>query len=150
MVWLVKILRSDDATYYIPIMGSFGLGEITAGFLIIGIPSIPMLFRTLFSQDSAVRTFLNRTRLLSWTGTRRTAQKSESRSGGIERPWGSAAHKKPHGAWEISENDTFDLLSVTSAHVEADRYQAYDLNYSIPQNSIKRDMRVDVASERMG
>lgn len=150
MVWLTKILRSEDDLYFIPVMGTFAIGEITAAFLIIGIPSIPRLYRTLSSKDSAIRTILSRIRLLSWTGRRRTAQESESASGGLEVPWRNPVHKKPRGAWEISDNDTFDLLSNTTAHAEADRYPAYDLNSNIPQNSIKMDMRVDVASERMG
>ncbi|KAK2606508.1 hypothetical protein N8I77_005251 [Diaporthe amygdali] len=149
MIWCTKILKSDDATYYVPIMGCFALGEITAGFLIIGIPPIPKLLHTLSADDSGIRSFLSRIGVLGSNGSRRKTQELGGCSDRIERPWRSAAHKKPRGAWEITENDTFDLLSVTS-HAEAERYPGHDLNGNIPQNSIKRDMRVDIASERLG
>lgn len=146
MIWCVKILKSDDVTYYVPTMGCFALGEITAGFLIIGIPPIPKLLRTISAEDSGIRSFLSRIWVLGSNWSRRKTQELGGGSDGIERPWRSAAHKKPRGAWEITDNDTFDILSVAS-HAEADRYPGHDLNGNIPQNSIKRDMRVDVASE---
>lgn len=149
MIWCTKILKSDDATYYDPIIGCFALGEITAGFLIIGIPPIPKFLRTLSAKDSGMRGFLSRIGVLGSNGSRRKTQELGGGSDKIERPWRSVAHKKPRGAWDITDNDTFDLLSVTS-HAEADRYPGHDLNGNIPQNSIKRDMRVDVASEQMG
>lgn len=149
MAWLTKLLESRDEIYLAPITGAFAMGEITGAFLIIGVPSVPRVFRTLSFQSSAVRTHFLRIRTLSWTGRRRVDQGRVSGSGRTlsQSPWRSSAHKRPRGAWEISDNDTFDLLSVSTAYAEAERYPAYDLN--IPQNSIKRDMRVDVVNERI-
>lgn len=149
MIWCTKILKSDDAIYYVPTMGCFALGEITAGFLIMGIPPIPKLIHKLSAQDSGIRSFLSRIGVLTSTGSRRKSQDLSGGSDKIKRPWRRAAHMNPRGAWEITDNDTFDLLSITS-HAEADRYPGHDLNGNIPQNSIKRDMGVDVASERIG
>ncbi|KAG6358072.1 hypothetical protein INS49_013956 [Diaporthe citri] len=150
VVWLTKLLDSKDEIYLAPITGAFAMGEMTAAFLIIGVPSVPRVFRTLFSQGSSVRSLMSRIRLLSWTGRRRISEGPDGGSGGtLGRPsWHNPAHHTPRGLWEFSDNDTFDLLSVSTAHVEADRHPAYDVNF--PQNSIKRDMRVDVVNERIG
>lgn len=151
MVWLTKILHSEDDAYLIPIMGTFTLGEVTAAFLIIGVPSVPKIFRTLSSQGSAVRSLLSRVRLLGWIGRRRDAQRLEYGSGRTlsQPPWRGTVHRRPRDAWETSDNDTFDLLSASTAHVEADRCRAYDFDLSIPQDSVKKSIRVDVTAERM-
>lgn len=151
MVWLTKILHSEDDTYLIPIMGTFTLGEVTAAFLVIGVPSVPKIFHTLTSQGSAVRTLLSRIRLLSWIGRRRNAQRLEHGSARTlsQPPWRGTVHKRPRDAWETSDNDTFDLLSASTAHVEADWCRAYDFDLSIPQSSVKNGSRVDVTAEGM-
>lgn len=148
MAWLTKLLYSKDEIYLSPITGTFAMGEMTAAFLIIGVPSVPRVFRTLFSKGSAVRSLLSRIRLLSWNG-RRISEGPDGGSGRtLGRPsWHNPAHHTPRGLWEISDNDTFDLLSVSTANVEANRHPAYDVNF--PQSSLKRDMRVYVVNERI-
>lgn len=150
MAWLTKLLDSTDEIYLAPITGAFAMGEMTAAFLIIGVPSAPRVFRTSFSKGSAMRSLLSRIRLLSWAGRRRTSEGPDGGNGRtLGRPsWHNPANHTPRGLWEISDNDTFDLLSVSTAHVEADRYPVYGVDF--PQNSIKRDMRVDVVNERIG
>lgn len=150
MASLTKLLYSKDEIYLAPITGAFAVAEMTAAFLIIGVPSVPRVFQTLFSKGSAVRSLLSGIRLQSWTGRRRTSEGLDGSSGRtLGRPsWHNPAHRTPRGLWEISDNDTFDLLPVSAAHVEAGWYPAYGVNF--PQNSIKRGMRVDVVSERAG
>lgn len=150
MVWLLKIVNAEDMTYLSPNTGAFSLGEMTAAFLVIGVPSVPRVFKTLFCQGSAIRTLWSSIKLPSWTGRRRTS--GGPKGGGGRTPnqpaWHIPVHHKPRGVWEIGHNGTFDLLSVSTAHVEADQYPAHAVNF--PRNSIKRDMRVDVVNERVG
>lgn len=146
MAWLTRLLDSKDEIYLAPIAGAFAMGEMIAAFLIIGVPSLPRVCRTLFSKDSAVRSLLSRIRLPSWNGRRRTSDGPDGCSGTLGRPsWHNPARHTPRGLWGISDNDTFDLLSFSTADVEANRSPAYDVSF--PQNSVKRDMRVDVVKE---
>lgn len=130
MAWLTKVLNFRDETYLNPIIGAFGLGEMTAAFLIIGVPAVPRIYRTLFSQGSAMRSLLSRIKLLSWNGRRHHAKGPDGGSGrtGGQTPWRNELHHKPRGTWETSDNDTFDLLSVSTVHVEAERFPAHDVN----------------------
>lgn len=145
MAWLTKLLYSRDEVYLAPLTGAFALGEMTAAFLIIGVPSVPKVFRTLSSQGSAVRSLLSRIRLLNWTGRKRTTEEPKGGSG--HPSWRSSGHRKPRGLWDIRDDDTFDLLSVTTAYIEAEQFPACDVSFH--QNAIKRDMRVDIVNERI-
>jgi hypothetical protein len=78
-------------------------------------------------------------------GRKRTTEEPKGGSGHLPRR--SSVHRKPRGLWDISDDDTLDLLSVTTAHVQADQCPAYDMNF--PENAIRRDMRVDVVNERI-
>ncbi|KAK7700369.1 hypothetical protein SLS64_010977 [Diaporthe eres] len=131
MAWLTRLLDSKDEIYLAPIAGAFAMGEMIAAFLIIGVPSLPRVCRILFSKDSAVRSLLSRIRLLSWNGKRRVSDGPDGGSGTLGRPsWHNPARHTPRGLWGISDNDTFDLLSVSTADVEANRYPAYDKTLS--------------------
>lgn len=145
MVWLTKLQQFRDETYNNPIIGAFGLGEITAAFLIIGVPAVPRILRGKFSQDSAVRYLLSRIKLLSWTGKKRPAEAPDGGSGRTQSqaPWRSALFRKPRGAWDTSTNDTFDLLSVSTVHVDEEQNPA-------PTETTKGDMGLDVVNERIG
>lgn len=150
MAWLTKLLDSKDEIYLTPIAGAFAMGEMIAAFLIVGVPSVPRVFRTLFSEGSAVRSLLSRIRLRSWNGRSRTSDGPDGGSGRTlgRPPRHSPAHHAPRGLWEISDNDTFDLFSVSTTDVEASHFPVHDVSF--PQNSVKRDMRVDVVNERIG
>lgn len=122
------------------------MGEMAAAFLIIGVPSVPRVFRTLFSEGSAVRSLLSGIKLLSWTGRRPNAERKDGGSDRIliQHPYHGQVHHKPRGAWNTSNDDSFDLLPLSTAHIEAGRDRRYDEN--LPQNSIKIHTRVDVVN----
>lgn len=130
MAWLTKVLNFRDETYLHPIFGGFALCEMTMAFLIIGVPAVPRVFRTLFSHGTVLRCLLSRIKLLSWNRIKRPAKGPDDGSErmGRQTPGRNELHRRPRGAWEGDDNDTFDLLSVSTVHVEAERYPAHDVN----------------------
>lgn len=152
LAWIAEFLHSEDELYLASIIGVFAIGENTAGFLIIGVPSVPKVFRTFSHKDSAVRSGLSGIKLPSWTGRRRTAEGPDGGSGSgralVQPSWRTPVHQKSRGAWAISENDSLEILSPSTTRVEAGRHPTHSVN--LPQNSIKRDVRVDVVNERVG
>lgn len=122
------------------------MGEMTAAFLIIGVPSVPRVFRTLFSQGSALRSLMSSIKLLSWTGRRPNDERQDGGSNRIliQHPFHGQVYHKPRGAWNMSNDESFDLLPLATAHIEAGRGRGYDEN--LPQNSIKIHTTVDVVN----
>ena len=43
LFYSVKLMQSDDITYSVSPVGLWSIGEITSGFLIIGVPSVPKI-----------------------------------------------------------------------------------------------------------
>ncbi|KAG8158295.1 hypothetical protein KVR01_012056 [Diaporthe batatas] len=154
MAWLTKFMADTrEVTYLAPIAGAFSLGETTAAFLIIGVPSVPKVFNKLSSQCLSIRSMWAKIGLSSWSGRRQTRGRVDdaSRSGGRtpNQPiWRSPVHHQALGAWEVGDSDTFDLLYASAARLEADRYPAHAVD--VPQSSIKRQMSIDVVNERIG
>ncbi|KAI0444954.1 hypothetical protein F4803DRAFT_509652 [Xylaria telfairii] len=103
LVDLLKILESSDAFYYITEVGLWGIGEMTAGFLIIGIPAFPRVAKSLPFSDSVVSLFHSLTRS-------KVSEGGDVRS--YFRSWGRPISRKRRGLWEISELDTYDLATV--------------------------------------
>ncbi|KAI1373901.1 hypothetical protein F4677DRAFT_427580 [Hypoxylon crocopeplum] len=52
LVVLLELMGSADELYYIPDIGLWGIGEITSGFLIIGIPSAPKTIKSMPGSES--------------------------------------------------------------------------------------------------
>ncbi|KAI1076950.1 hypothetical protein F5B20DRAFT_583689 [Whalleya microplaca] len=105
LVVLFQLMASPDQLYYIPDIGLWGIGEMTAGFLIIGIPSAPKTIKSIPGSDS-VTSLLNSCR-------RRGAPTTNHDS---KLPRRNPLTRKPRGLWEISDTDTFQLMSVKSAN----------------------------------
>lgn len=104
LVVLFELMASPDELYYIPDIGLWGIGEMTAGFLIIGIPSAPKTIKSMPGSDSVTSL------LASW---RRGSAPTNNRD--VMPPPRSPLTRKPRGLWEISDTDTFQLVSVKSA-----------------------------------
>ncbi|XXG99238.1 hypothetical protein Hte_005575 [Hypoxylon texense] len=104
LVVLFELMASPDELYYIPDIGLWGIGEITAGFLIIGIPSAPKTIKSMPGSDSVTSL------LASW---RRGSAPTNNRD--VMPPPHNPLTRKPGGLWEISDTDTFQLMSVKSA-----------------------------------
>lgn len=130
MAWLTKVLNFRDETYLHPIIGGFALCEMTVAFLIIGVPAVPRVFSALFSHGTAMRCLFKRIKLLGWNRVKRPANGPDDGYGrtGSQTPSRNELHRNPREAWEGDYNDTFDLLSVSTVHVEAERFPAYDVN----------------------
>ncbi|KAI0509382.1 hypothetical protein F5B22DRAFT_649011 [Xylaria bambusicola] len=125
LVDLLKILESSDAFYYITEVGLWGIGEMTAGFLIIGTPAVPRVVKSLPFSDSVVSL------LQSWT---RSRMRNSGDSPGYLRTWGRSVSKKRRGLWEISDLDTYDLAPVGTSAQQGNP----------PPNSITREVRIEV------
>lgn len=90
-VYLVRLLRSQDAPYYVGIMVLWGFGEMTAGFLVLGIPSIPKVASKLHCAHhfgSLVR---------PWKSSRGT----ESSHSHVSLP--GPVPRKPRDQWQIND-----------------------------------------------
>lgn len=132
LVHLRKLLSCEDELYYVVLVGLWGIGEITAGFLIIGIPAISKVVQSIQSSHSFISLVsrFKATTLESTTAPSRDKPKL--------RTWGKGSGRKPRGAWEISDVDTYASVSVQAEGVpnETERER-------LPKGII-RETRVDV------
>ncbi|KAI1138714.1 hypothetical protein F5Y05DRAFT_382099 [Hypoxylon sp. FL0543] len=109
LVSLLQILFKSDETYWMTELGLWGVGEITAGFLIIGIPAMPKIVKSLPVSSSLVSL------MRSWTRTPRSSKPSQEGAG--LPVWRNPLSRNPlsrkrRGLWEISELDTYGLVTV--------------------------------------
>ncbi|RYC56723.1 hypothetical protein CHU98_g9487 [Xylaria longipes] len=128
LVNLLKILKSSDAFYYITEVGLWGIGEMTAGFLIIGIPASPRAVKSLPFSGSIQSLFH------SWTRSNMPDGRDNS---SYLRSWRRPFARKRRGLWEISELDTFNLVTVDTTVAPENP----------PPDYITRKMRVEVTDE---
>lgn len=137
MVYLLQLLDSDDELYYIVDVGLWGIGEITAGFLILGIPGLPAVVQTVKSSTSFT-TLISRFR-----GTTAPSQSDPSSERPSIRTWGQGSRRKRRGLWEISDLDTYGLVSVRAQAASSETMPG-DAERERPPNAILRETRVDV------
>jgi hypothetical protein len=82
----------------------WGIGETTIGFLIIGIPSLPMAVKAMpFSKSmtSLLRSFGRQSETPAYQGNR---------------SWHKSLPRKPRrDQWQITDLDTYDLITVTTS-----------------------------------
>ncbi|KAI0197539.1 hypothetical protein F4808DRAFT_293191 [Astrocystis sublimbata] len=131
LVDLLKILDSNDAFYYVTEVGLWGIGEMTAGFLIIGIPASPRAMKSLPFSGSVVSLFHSLTR---------SNNVPSSGGGGHSylQSWRRPLSRKRRGLWEISELETgFDLDNVGTPPQHGNP----------PAGAIAREVRVEVGDE---
>ncbi|KAI0407870.1 hypothetical protein F4802DRAFT_551537 [Xylaria palmicola] len=108
LLYLLEVLHSADALYYVTEVGLWGIGEMAAGFLIIGIPSAPRAAQSLPFSDSVASL------LRSLSSTNAPSHERSFIASWRRRP----LTRKRRGLWEISELDTFNL--VTEAGTQKD------------------------------
>ncbi|KAI0393942.1 hypothetical protein F5Y17DRAFT_430351 [Xylariaceae sp. FL0594] len=111
LVFLLKILGSSDAIYNLSIVGLWGLGESAAGFLIMGIPSVPKVTKNL--PISASVTSL----LRSWT---RRGPSSSDVAASVPKSRRRQFSRKRRGPWDISELETHDLVTLNQSSARED------------------------------
>jgi hypothetical protein len=105
--YLAEMLHSDDDMYYVAYIGLWDVGELTSGFLIVGIPSIPKAFSALPRLPESVRSLLR-----TLTRTRQSSATGETGGSGGERSW--RPRRTPRGPYEAADIDTHELVSVKS------------------------------------
>ncbi|KAI5865996.1 hypothetical protein GGS23DRAFT_363716 [Durotheca rogersii] len=104
IVWLDRMLHSEDILYCMSIRSLWGIGEWAAGFLILGIPSAPKVFQSLPFSESVM------TLIHSWTNH---STSSNNVDGIAHRSWGRPLSRKRRGLWEITELETQDTVPMT-------------------------------------
>lgn len=132
LVSFVQLLYSDDELYYIADVGLWGIGEITAGFLIIGIPGLPKVTQSIRSSTYFV-SLISRLR-----GTTVQSQSAPSSDRLDLRTWGQGSRPRRRGLWEISDVDSYALATVTTEGM------AQKPEHETPPHTILRETRVDV------
>lgn len=136
LVYLLQLLDSQDEYFWLASVGLWGVGEITAGLLIIGIPGVPKVVQSIQASDSF-------TNLLSKLGISTMRTQSDPSSGRPSTTWTFGRKQKRRGPWDISDADTYGLVSVQAMPVDQDAH-----NVERPPNSITRETGWDVAVER--
>ncbi|KAI0540915.1 hypothetical protein GGR58DRAFT_511236 [Xylaria digitata] len=115
LVYFIKLLSSDDATFLFSGVALWTILEVTTGFLIMGIPAFPRAARMLPMSDSVANFFQS---LWSRSGLSNTQ---------ISTPqWQfyKPKSRKRRGLWEISEMDTHNMLSVASTGANSNNNQS--------------------------
>ncbi|KAI4947914.1 hypothetical protein J4E86_008431 [Alternaria arbusti] len=113
LYYIYRLLHTSDQLYIVSIAGLWGVGEMTAGFLIIGFPSLPKVVKALPFSDSVVSLLRQITR----PGSSGHAEgQSETRRGLPS--WHKAAPlKKRRDQFEISELSEYDLPDRDRVHM---------------------------------
>ncbi|KAJ0115242.1 hypothetical protein J7T55_001652 [Diaporthe amygdali] len=154
MVYSIETLYSKDYTYIYTTVGLWSLGELTSGFLVIGVPSIPKVYRSLYSQpDSIVHTMATRlrgTRTADSGGGAGRAHHVESGSGSANLPsWFTPRpSSQSRDMWNITRDDGYGLLPDQhgrAAYVEA--YPDPASSVELPEYAIIRETRVQISSQ---
>ncbi|KAH8721494.1 hypothetical protein GQ44DRAFT_829083 [Phaeosphaeriaceae sp. PMI808] len=113
--YLVRLMLSLDVTYYTTYVALWGVAEMTVGFLILGIPSLPKVIKALPIPKSLA---------LLLHSIKRSSDSGDSLEGGLplswRKPlsWRRPVTRKQRDQWEISDLDTYDLGTVTSENVD--------------------------------
>jgi hypothetical protein len=97
-------MKNPDQLYYIPDVGLWGIGEETAGFLVIGIPSIPKVTSVILASNP-VKSLLS-----TWRGTSSSPQGTEN-SASHERRQSSS--RKRRGLWSTTGTEVDEEQLVT-------------------------------------
>lgn len=139
MVYSIHFLRSDDITYTIAPVGLWCIGEITSGFFILCIPSIPMVLRSSVLGQKFI------TLMRSWTGSSGTKEKTNLRRGPPSWYGQMSTRKKlqdpnicdvdTHGLVTEYTNKTLDRSVSIRESVSRDQAdKAHTIDYVLVQN----------------
>ncbi|KAF2877772.1 hypothetical protein BDV95DRAFT_588804 [Massariosphaeria phaeospora] len=110
LYYIYRLLNSPDQLFTVSEAGLWAIGEMTAGFMIMGIPSLPKVVKSLPYSESV----LSLLRSLTRPGS--SGQQTNSRRGLPS--WYKPAPKKRPNQFEVSELNEHDLLSLkeTNSH----------------------------------
>ncbi|KAI1446643.1 hypothetical protein F5Y02DRAFT_68995 [Annulohypoxylon stygium] len=137
LVSLLEILFNNDETYWTTELGLWGVGEITAGFLIIGIPSMPKIIKNFPVTNSLVSL------MKSWTRNMGSSNPSQE---GVGLPiWRNPLSRKRRGQWEISELDTYGLVTLDATQNVESGY-ATDSIENHPSHGTTKEVAVEATA----
>lgn len=138
LVYLLQLLDSEDEYYWIGNVALWGAGELTAGFLVIGVPGVPKVIQSIQASESF-------TNLLSRFGISAVRTEQEPKNARpTERNMGRiSTRRKPRGQWDISDTDTFGLVSIQANPPSG----TVLYNPGTSHNGISRENRWDVYVE---
>lgn len=122
-------MHSDDQLYYIASVGLWSMGEMTSGFLIMGIPSVPKAITLVRTHGFG--------RLPSTM--KRTGKGDTAGSGSFAaQSWRRAPLSDRRDNWENLEADEHALVSVRATHQS---------NGRMPAEGISRSLSVEIITE---
>lgn len=124
------MLNSPDQLYTVSTTGLWSIGEMTAGFLIIGIPSLPKVVKSIPLTESVISL------IKSWKKTGHSGGQSNSRRD--LRSWYKPQSRKRHNQTDYSDLDQHDLIPMKSAMGAEDRMP----------NTITRVIHMQTTNER--
>lgn len=129
LYYLMVFLNTTDQMFTVSRVGLWSIGEMTAGFLIIGIPSIPKFIKTIPVSESLVSLIRTLTRTQPSGLSSKTPRQYTP-------PEPSGRRNSPPG------------LSVDEYDMDTIKDTSYSLHHK--QSGILRETQVDVTRERAG
>jgi hypothetical protein len=124
------MLNTPDQLYTVSTTGLWSIGETTAGFLIIGIPSVPKAVKSIPLTESVISL------IRSWKRTCQSGMQSNSRRG--HPSWYKPQSRQRHNQTDYSDLDKHELISVKGAMGAEDRMP----------NAITMEVHVQTTNER--
>ncbi|KAH8648724.1 hypothetical protein BGZ60DRAFT_570018 [Tricladium varicosporioides] len=109
LYFLHKMLNSPDQLYTVSTTGLWSIGEMTSGFLIIGIPSLPKAMKNIPLAASLVSL------LRSWTTTNRSRIDNTSQSSQSRWQWHSSLSRRRSNKNDCSDVDEHELVATKTA-----------------------------------
>lgn len=129
MVYLLQLLDSQDEYFWLPSVGLWGIGEITAGLLVMGIPAVPKVIEAF----QASVTFKN---MLSRLGISTMRAQLDPLDGQPSlRTFGRTTLRNPRGQWDIIDTDEHCLVSVQAMPADLGVHNLQHLPKSITRES---------------
>ncbi|KAI4910494.1 uncharacterized protein J4E92_010422 [Alternaria infectoria] len=113
LYYIYRLLHTSDQLYIVSIAGLWGVGEMTAGFLIIGFPSLPKVVKALPFSDSVVSLLRQITR----PGSSGHAEGQAETRRGLPSWHKAAPLKKRRDQFEVSELSEYDLPDRDRVHM---------------------------------
>ncbi|KAF2802362.1 uncharacterized protein BDZ99DRAFT_503839 [Mytilinidion resinicola] len=127
LVYSIKLMHSEDVAYSVSPVGVWSIGEMTSAFLIVGVPSLPRIFKVPWVQS--VFTWIQSLTGGSSKGTRESSRK------GLPSWYKNAPTARRRQDDVYSELDEY-------------RLEAAEMVYS-PHNGITRQNKVEMHSSHM-
>lgn len=138
LVYIVKLLSSNDVVYIMPNVAIWSVWEVTAGFLVLGIPAMPAAFKALPFSGS----FVSLLRLKSRRSDQRGLSPVAHPQWQLYRP----RQRRRRSLWAISDLESHDVSTVD----RADTSDGLARRASEKPAAVRSDTLDDAQGLRMG